>query len=124
MVLAVVLVPNFYIEANHSPVHSSGSGVSFQLPANSKFTGFIKWFFPALLVTAAILAMAMIVLAGFQWVTAYGNPSKIEDARDRIFNAIIGLILALAAWLILNTINPELVKPRFLGFIIEILNHV
>ena len=89
---------------------TSGSG-SFGIPSSGQFAQFITWLFPALLVTCAILAVFMIALAGFQWVTAYGNPSKIEDARDRIYMAILGLILAFAAWLILNTINPALVDP-------------
>lgn len=89
---------------------TSGTG-RITLSSEGQFAQFIEWLFPALLMTCAILAMFMIVIAGVEWVTAYGNPSKIEDARDRIYMAILGLILAFAAWLILNTINPALVNP-------------
>ncbi|MEK7090147.1 MAG: hypothetical protein AAB930_01015 [Patescibacteria group bacterium] len=109
--ISVLLVLAIFLIASNSDAQgvTSGSGV-IKLPAGGQFAKFIKWLFPAILTTAAILAVVMIIIAGFQWVTAYGNTSKIEDARDRIFNAIIGLILAFAAWLILNTINPALVN--------------
>lgn len=57
---------------------------------------------------AGFLAVLMIVVGGIQYMTAYGNPSKVEDAKDRIWQAILGLLLALTGWLILNTINPDL----------------
>lgn len=111
-IFILVMLFGAFGQASAGEVSVSGSGGgSIKLSPSGDFAKFIKWLFPALLGTAAILAMFMIVIAGFQWVTAYGNPSKIEDARDRIFMAILGLILAFAAWLILNTINPALVNP-------------
>ena len=109
-IFILVMLFGVFGQTNADELTISGGG-TFRLPAEGQFAKFTKWLFPALLVTAAILAVFMIILAGFQWVTAYGNPSKIEDARDRIFMAILGLILAFAAWLILNTINPALVNP-------------
>lgn len=108
----ILLGPTTAIYAGSAGVSGNGS---IQISADSQFGVFIKWLFPALLVTCAILAVFMIIVAGFQWVTAYGNPSRIEDARDRIYMAILGLILAFASWLILNTINPALVELKFFG---------
>ena len=59
---------------------------------------------------AGILAVVSIVIGGIQYVTAYGNPSQIENAKNRITQAILGLLLAVGAWLILYTINPDLAK--------------
>mgnify|MGYP001399889084 CR=1 FL=1 len=42
--------------------------------------------------------------AGFLMVTSGGNPSKKEEAKSVIGNATIGLIVLLAAWLIIRTI--------------------
>lgn len=73
------------------------------------FIKFLNWLFPALLSVAAILAFLKIVFAGFKWIAAAGNPSTIQDAKDAIFKAVLGLALAFVAWLILWTINPALV---------------
>lgn len=55
----------------------------------------------------ALLAMLMIVVGAFQYTLSEAITSK-EDASERIKNAIIGLVLLLAAFLILNTINPQI----------------
>lgn len=57
---------------------------------------------------AALFAMAQIVFGGVQYTVSAGNPSLQGDAKDRILNAIYGLILLLSAFLILQTINPKL----------------
>jgi hypothetical protein len=59
-----------------------------------------------------VLAFAMIAIAGLQWTLSGANPSIQSDAKDRILNAVFGLLLLLAAFVILRTINPELVNLR------------
>lgn len=44
---------------------------------------------------------------------AAGNASKISEGRAMIFNSVIGFVLLVAAYLILNVINPDLVKNTF-----------
>lgn len=58
---------------------------------------------------AALLAMTMIVFGAVQRIVSAGNPSKIQDANDRITQALWGLALLLGASLVLYTINPTLV---------------
>lgn len=64
---------------------------------------------------AGLLAMAQIVFGGVQYTVSAGDPSKQSDAKDRIWSAITGLILLLASYLILNTINPQLTKLALEG---------
>ncbi|TAK05244.1 hypothetical protein EPO33_04720 [Patescibacteria group bacterium] len=58
------------------------------------------------------LAMVMVVVGGFQYMTARGNPSAVGAARGRITNAILGLLLLLGSFTLLQTINPDLVTLR------------
>jgi hypothetical protein len=51
--------------------------------------------------------------AGFTWFTAAGNSSKINEAKGKIYNAIIGAILLSSAYVLLYTINPDLVGGTF-----------
>ena len=74
------------------------------------FITYMKQLIPFLLSIAAVLAVVMIVVGGIQYVGSAGNPNMIGDAKDRIQNALLGLLLAAAAYLILNTINPNLVN--------------
>lgn len=45
-----------------------------------------------------IIAVVIILLGGFKWMTAGGNEEKTGEARKLIFAGIIGLIIILAAW--------------------------
>ena len=58
---------------------------------------------------AAVLAMVMIVMGGIEYMTSDLISSK-EAGKDTIRNAILGLLIALGAYLILNTINPQLLS--------------
>ncbi len=59
-----------------------------------------------------VLAVVMIMVGGFMWMTAGGSSQRVSKAKERITSAIIGLILALGSYTLLNFINPELVAFR------------
>ena len=47
--------------------------------------------------TIAALAVVVIVIAGFRFIIAQGNPQETAKARNTIIYALVGLIVALAA---------------------------
>ncbi|MDD2656883.1 MAG: pilin [Patescibacteria group bacterium] len=47
-----------------------------------------------------IIAVVIILIGGFQWMTAGGDDGKVETARKWIFSGIIGLAIILSAWAI------------------------
>ncbi|HRY77062.1 MAG TPA: hypothetical protein P5524_02825 [Candidatus Paceibacterota bacterium] len=59
---------------------------------------------------AAALATVMIVYAGIIYATSGDNASKQKEARSQITQAVLGLVILLASYLILHTINPDLVN--------------
>lgn len=74
------------------------------------FLAFLAWLFPFMLAVATILAVLMLIFAGFRWMAGAISPPEVEEAKKMIWAAVGGLALALVSWLILNTINPDLVK--------------
>ncbi len=60
---------------------------------------------------AVVLSIIMIILGGIQYMTTDSVSNK-SDGKNKIKGAVVGLILALGSWLILNTINPQLVNLR------------
>ncbi len=54
------------------------------------------------------LAALIFAYAGFLLITAGGDPSKVTKAKAIIRNLLIGFVIALAAWLIVNTILSTL----------------
>ena len=59
-----------------------------------------------------ILAMFMLAIGAYQYLMSAGNIGSAESAKATIGSALGGLALGLCAWLILNTINPDLVSMK------------
>lgn len=57
---------------------------------------------------AVALAVVMIVYAGIIYITSGDNAGKQKEAKSQITQAIFGLALLLASYLILRTVNPDL----------------
>lgn len=55
-------------------------------------------------VLAAVLAVAFLIWGGIKWITANGDKTKVQSARDTIIGAIIGLVVAFAAYFIVNVV--------------------
>ena len=52
-----------------------------------------NWIFAVLLAVAALF----LIIAGFMFVTAAGNPETVTKARGMLINALIGVAVALGA---------------------------
>jgi len=68
---------------------------------------YIKSLYTFGLLLIGIAALGVLVYGGFMYMLSDTVVSK-EDAKKYIWAAISGLILGLCAYLILNTINPDL----------------
>ncbi|MSU76396.1 hypothetical protein EXS54_02930 [Patescibacteria group bacterium] len=60
-----------------------------------------------LAIVGGLVAVLMLIYAGYRYMTSYGDPEKIADAKDIVEKSLIGLGLLILAALILNTINPR-----------------
>jgi hypothetical protein len=69
----------------------------------------LRFLFRASLIIAIILSTLMIIVGGIQYMTTDAIQNK-KDGKERIQSAIIGLVLAISAWTILNTINPRILN--------------
>lgn len=63
-----------------------------------------------LIAVSVILAAIVFAWAGLRMVTAGGNEAQISAAKGMFSNVVIGLILVLAAWLIIDTIMKLFVE--------------
>jgi hypothetical protein len=66
------------------------------------------WTYYFIVVISGFSAFFSIVIAGFNWMTSRGNPTAIGEAKDRMTSAFLGLLIILAAYLILQALNPDL----------------
>ena len=57
-----------------------------------------------------ILAAIVLMVGGVIWLTSAGSSDKVSQAKGLIMGSISGLILLFGAWIVLNTINPDLLN--------------
>jgi len=55
-----------------------------------------------------ILFFGLMIYAGFQWMTARGNEAEVAKSKELIYEAIIGLIIVLAAYAITSYIGSTI----------------
>lgn len=67
--------------------------------------GFIGNLLKVVTVIAGVWSLINIVLAGFQFVTASGNPEEIKKAAPKIWNSVIGLLIIVAAYIIVAIVG-------------------
>ncbi len=77
--------------------------------ANCAFGSYLNTMIKLIIGLLAVGAVVMIVIGGIEYMTSELVSSK-EGGKDRIKNALLGLVIALAAYTILNTINPKLLN--------------
>ena len=93
---------------------TSGSGCTssfcFQNPLNFEtICGLLKQLLSVFLTLGTPVAALFLVYAGFKFVVARGNPTKLGVAKNNLLFVVIGICIFLGAWLmgqlIANTIN-------------------
>ena len=57
-----------------------------------------------------LLAVAMIIYGGFMYTTSAGDATKIKKAKDTIMYGVIGLVIALLAYAIVNFVVSSIFK--------------
>jgi len=76
----------------------------------TQFPDYLKKIYSFFVIAIAIVAVAYLGFGGYEWIAAAGSAEQIGKAKDTIQGAIMGLLLALGSWVLLNTINSRLVE--------------
>lgn len=114
-ILFIILIFLFVLSACSLVKAASSSSYSNQekIPGGSPtecITDYIKQIIDFGFAVIGILAMFMLCVGAYQYLMAAGNIVKVESAKQTIASALLGLVLGLTSYVILNTINPNLVK--------------
>lgn len=99
--------PNSYVPLAPLPGTCAGGGDCAGKPVD--LGSYIQGMFKLLIGVAAALAVIMIVIGGITYMSSDAISGK-SDGKDMITQAIYGLLLAMASWLILYTVNPQLLQ--------------
>ena len=70
--------------------------------------GIVKLIINAVIFIIGIIAVIMIILGGVTYATSQGDPNKVKKGKDTILYGIIGLVVALLAFAIVNFVLTSL----------------
>lgn len=121
MVMAIVLVG---LAAAYTPVKATEDSVYEHISPTSlglyygKATGLgtkdvratIAQIIKVAMGLLGIVAVVIILIGGFTWMTAGGNEDKVGEAKKWIFSGVIGLALILSAYALAQFIITNLVN--------------
>ncbi|MBI2098961.1 hypothetical protein HYT45_00935 [Candidatus Uhrbacteria bacterium] len=102
------IVPRLQINiptVNFSQVTQEGGFLKLPFLAD-----YLSGLYRYLIGVVGIFAGLMLAVGGAQYLTSGGSPDRVGAAKEKIRNALIGMVIALGSYVILYTINPELVR--------------
>ena len=61
-----------------------------------------------ILYLVGFIAVLFLIIGGFQYITASGNPDQLEGAKKTIMYSVIGIIVVVISWAIVYFITSRL----------------
>lgn len=86
-----------------------GTGAGYTDATETSLFDIVGTVISALLALLGVIFVLLIVIAGYNWMTAQGDEHKIDKAKDTIRAAIIGLIIVAGAFAIWQFISSYLI---------------
>lgn len=66
-------------------------------------------------IIAIIIALAYLVYGGIKWILSEGDKGKVEESRNHVIAAVIGLVVVFMSYFILNIVLGFFVKGATLN---------
>lgn len=101
--LAIIATPLLVVAAGLVPC--GGGEEAGESMCDTSFVGaFANGLIKFLISLLGVIAVIVLVYAGFRMVVSAGNEAEWTKAKELFTNVVIGIVIILAAWLIVDTI--------------------
>ena len=112
-VLAILAMPTVSLAQAATPTSIDlglgDIGTTIGLSSSSPLTT-VALLINSIMVILGIVAVGIVLLAGFKWMTAGGNDEKVTEAKKLMGAGVIGLVIILSAWGITTFILEKIVS--------------
>ncbi|MEA1884279.1 MAG: pilin [Thermotogota bacterium] len=82
-----------------------------EITTSTTISEYAVYFFSLGIIIAAVIAFVVLTYGGIRYLLSFNNPGAMKDAIKWISSGAVGLFIMLCSYLILSTINPEIVAP-------------
>lgn len=107
LIISLILIPVFVSALSLDYTYPKLNQLT--ITKDSSLGQVVKYIVSWVILIVAVVVFFSLIRAGVKYLTSTGNPNKMTEARGNITNAIIGLVIILISYLILVTINPQLI---------------
>jgi|SRR3989338_1811067 len=101
--LAETVAPVGFSPGTVAPVGQNNFSVQNPLKVTN-FCDLLKIVLQAILIIGMPVAVVFLVIVGFKFILAQGNPEKIKEAQKNFLHTVIGIAIFLGAWTIAKVI--------------------
>lgn len=111
--LGLVLAPVAPVSAASTTIDANSLGLSYAADtglASRDVRSTIASIIRVAMGLLGIVAVVIILIGGFTWMTAGGNEEKVGEAKKWIFSGIIGLAIILSAYALASFVINQLVN--------------
>lgn len=77
-----------------------GDETKSRVAINTDLGSFVSKSFSAVILVAGLATFMYLIYGGLSWIMAGGDKGKLEEARAKITNGIVGLAIVASAWAI------------------------
>ena len=123
VLIVLVSLANLCLAATVSPLKNNAAEINKQVKAlagdegagfdtsnTMDITNIVGNFITGFLALLGIIFIVLIILAGYNWMTAAGDEEKVNKAKDTLTRAIIGLVITVGAYAISQFVMDRLLK--------------
>jgi len=117
LVMSVFVIPAISLAAGNLQVTDLGTnevGAAVKLGDKSPLTTATNLINTAMLFLG-IIAVCIILLGGFKWMTAMGSEEKVNEAQKLMTAGVVGIIIILSAWGIAKYVLTQAVNVTTTG---------
>lgn len=83
-------------------------GTTLNITSDSSLGDAVKYFSSWAIIIGAIVVFLSLIYAGWLYLSSSGAPDKAKEANTRIWKSFLGLAILIASYLIMVTLNPQL----------------
>ncbi|KKP91561.1 MAG: hypothetical protein UR94_C0015G0011 [Parcubacteria group bacterium GW2011_GWA2_36_10] len=101
----LLLLPNITLAQSNIMQNLDAATTAYKqdVPLMQVIGSIIKIF----LMLLGTIFVILLLFGGFKWMTAQGDPKKVDEARDLIKNSVVGVVIILAAYAIASFVLRE-----------------
>jgi hypothetical protein len=74
---------------------------------------YVKYIFNFAIAAIGLIAFVALIWGGILYLSSAGKPERLREGKDRVFFALIGLIILIFSYIILVTVDPNLLIFEF-----------